>query len=299
MTAAKKASKKQQENINSRLALVMKSGKVVLGLRQTLKSLRQGKAKLVILASNTPALRKSTIEYYSMLSKSGVHHYIGNNIELGTACGRHFKICSMAVLDAGDSDICETLVMLVLVIGDFHVPYRASSIPAKFRRLLVPGKIQHVLCTGNLIGRDSLDYLKSLTSDVHVVRGEFDDASWPETKVVTVGQLRIGLTHGHQLLPWGDPASLSELRRRLGVDLLISGHTRRFEAFERDGGFFLNPGSATGAFSPAEAGETPVPSFALLDVQASSVVCYIYRFIDGDVAVERVEFKIPRANSRG
>ncbi|PAA60809.1 hypothetical protein BOX15_Mlig033477g1 [Macrostomum lignano] len=105
MTAAKKASKKQQENINSRLALVMKSGKVVLGLRQTLKSLRQGKAKLVILASNTPALRKSTIEYYSMLSKSGVHHYIGNNIELGTACGRHFKICSMAVLDAGDSDI--------------------------------------------------------------------------------------------------------------------------------------------------------------------------------------------------
>jgi ribosomal protein L7Ae-like RNA K-turn-binding protein len=49
--------KKSIESINSRLALVMKSGKYVLGYRQTLKSLRQGKAKLVIIANNTPPLR--------------------------------------------------------------------------------------------------------------------------------------------------------------------------------------------------------------------------------------------------
>ena len=49
--------KKSNENINARLALVMKSGKYVLGYKQTLKTLRQGKAKLVILANNTPALR--------------------------------------------------------------------------------------------------------------------------------------------------------------------------------------------------------------------------------------------------
>ena len=49
--------KKAMESINYRLALVMKSGKYVLGLKQTLKSLRQGKAKLVIIANNTPPLR--------------------------------------------------------------------------------------------------------------------------------------------------------------------------------------------------------------------------------------------------
>lgn len=49
--------KKTMENINTRLQLVMKSGKAVLGLKQTLKTLRQGKAKLVIIASNTPPLR--------------------------------------------------------------------------------------------------------------------------------------------------------------------------------------------------------------------------------------------------
>lgn len=49
--------KKAMESINSRLALVMKSGKYVLGYKQSLKSLRQGMAKLVIIANNTPPLR--------------------------------------------------------------------------------------------------------------------------------------------------------------------------------------------------------------------------------------------------
>ena len=50
------------DSINSRLALVMKSGKVTLGYKSTLKSLRTGKAKLVIIAGNTPPLRKSELE---------------------------------------------------------------------------------------------------------------------------------------------------------------------------------------------------------------------------------------------
>lgn len=49
--------KKTIESINSRLALVMKSGKYCLGYKQTLKTLRQGKAKLVIIAKNAPPLR--------------------------------------------------------------------------------------------------------------------------------------------------------------------------------------------------------------------------------------------------
>merc|ERR1719470_665209 len=68
----------------------MKSGKYCLGYKQTLKTLRNGKSKLVIIANNTPPLRKSEIEYYAMLAKTGVHHYTGNNNELGTACGKYF-----------------------------------------------------------------------------------------------------------------------------------------------------------------------------------------------------------------
>ena len=79
---APKKSKKDANSINSRLALVMKSGKVSLGYKSTLKALRTGKAKLVIIAGNTPPLRKSELEYYSMLSKTPVHHFSGTNVSI-------------------------------------------------------------------------------------------------------------------------------------------------------------------------------------------------------------------------
>lgn len=31
----------------------------------------------------------SEIEYYVMLAKVGVHHYNGNNVDLGIACGKY------------------------------------------------------------------------------------------------------------------------------------------------------------------------------------------------------------------
>uniref|UniRef100_A0A2K5F8T4 Large ribosomal subunit protein eL30 n=1 Tax=Aotus nancymaae TaxID=37293 RepID=A0A2K5F8T4_AOTNA len=94
MVAAKKT-RKSLESINSRLQLVMKSGKYVLGYKQTLKMIRQGKAKLVILANNCPALRKSELD--------------GNNIELGTACGKYYRVCTLVIIDPGDSDIIRSM----------------------------------------------------------------------------------------------------------------------------------------------------------------------------------------------
>ncbi|CAI2734271.1 unnamed protein product [Schistosoma spindalis] len=55
VTGCKKA--KALESINSCLALVMKSGKCSIGLRQTLRLLRKGGARLIIIANNAPPLR--------------------------------------------------------------------------------------------------------------------------------------------------------------------------------------------------------------------------------------------------
>ncbi len=105
---APKRSKRDAQNINAKLALVIKSGKFVLGYKSTLKTLRAGKAKLVIISGNTPPLRKSELEYYAMLAKTTVHHFQGNNIELGTACGKLFRVGTMTIIDGGDSDIIQS-----------------------------------------------------------------------------------------------------------------------------------------------------------------------------------------------
>ena len=66
-------------------------------------------AKLVMISSNCPPLRKSEIEYYAMLAKTAVHHYSGNNITLGTACGKMFRTSVLSITDIGDSDIMRSI----------------------------------------------------------------------------------------------------------------------------------------------------------------------------------------------
>ena len=108
-TEIKKPKKAGMESINAKLALVMKSGKVLLGYKSTLKSLRMGKSKLILISSNCPPLRKSEIEYYAMLAKTAVHHYSGNNITMGTACGKMFRTSVLSIIDVGDSDILRAI----------------------------------------------------------------------------------------------------------------------------------------------------------------------------------------------
>ena len=91
---------------------------------------------------------------------------------------------------------------------------------------------------------------------------------------MTHGSLRIGFTHGHTIIPPGDADSLLIAARHMDVDVLLWGGTHKFEAYELEGKFFVNPGSATGALGTgwwAEE-EEPVPSFCLMDVSHDEVV---------------------------
>lgn len=144
-------------------------------------------------------------------------------------------------------------MVLVLIIGDLHIPARAHDLPAKFRKLLVPGKIQQILCTGNVCDRETYDYLRTVAADVQAVRGDYDEVALslssgvygemltvlscqqnptflPST-VVTHSPIRIGLIHGHQCVPTGDLDVLSAYARQMDVDVLVSGHTHTSVVF--------------------------------------------------------------------
>lgn len=184
---------------------------------------------------------------------------------------------------------------LVLVLGDLHIPERANAIPEKFKRMLVPNKMQHVICTGN-VGREQFNEFCALAPNVHVVRGDFDNDEtlpFPEVQVVQVGEFRIGLIHGHQLLPSASSQDAkSRMRRKLDVDILVSGHTHQNEVVLEDGYYHINPGSITGAYSAITPDVTP--SFVLLAVQGKKLVCYVYEMSkEGEVEVSKTEFTKP------
>lgn len=57
--------------------------------------------------------------------------------------------------------------------------------------------------------------------------GERQTPSLPPSMIVTHGPLRIGVIHGHQVVPLGDAEMLAATARKMDVDVLISGGTHR------------------------------------------------------------------------
>jgi vacuolar protein sorting-associated protein 29 len=168
---------------------------------------------------------------------------------------------------------------LVLVVGDMFIPDRCPDIPEQFKSILIPNKIQYVLSLGNMGSRESYDWLKSLSNNYHGVKGEYDDSNnLPETKTIQIGDFKIGMIHGHQVIPWGDSEALANIQRQLNCDILLYGHTHVNAVNMYDGKYFINPGSISGAYSPMLA--DPVPSFVLMVIQGDFAIVYLYELND-------------------
>ena len=126
------------------------------------------------------------------------------------------------------------------------------------------------------------------------MRGDFDEGlGMPETKVVQIGNFKIGIIHGHQVLPWGDLESLAAVQRQLDCDILVSGHTHQNQITQYDGKYFINPGSVTGAYSATNS--APRPSFILIAIQGNDIVAFIYELKpDNEVDIKSLEFSIKK-----
>lgn len=141
--------------------------------------------------------------------------------------------------------------------------------------------------------------------------------------------LKIGVIHGHQCIPTGDIDSLRSIARQMDVDVLVSGHTHVYvlrhcipSSSAADCFLAFKPRRWTTdslstqarlvghgrAPSMGKSSSTlhvalliifrsdPIPSFALLDIQGPIVVTYVYQLIDGEVRVEKIEWRKEQEN---
>ncbi|KIK05662.1 hypothetical protein K443DRAFT_3672 [Laccaria amethystina LaAM-08-1] len=163
----------------------------------------------------------------------------------------------------------------VLVIGDLHIPHRVHDLPPKFKKLLIPSKIQQILCMGNICDKDpeTYDYMRTISPDVHAVKGDYDESAFP-LSVASMHNLMIGMIHGPQYIPIGDLDSLSSLARQMdscGTYIHAQNLTTNSSS---------TPDKRQAHGQELTTGSDLTPSFALMDIQGSVVVTYVYQLIE-------------------
>jgi len=101
--------------------------------------------------------------------------------------------------------------------------------------------------------------------------------------------MSLNVLNAFKVIPWGDLDSLAMLQRQLDVDILVIGYSYQFTAYKHEGGVVINPGSTTGAYSSITYDVNP--NFVLMDIDGLHVVVYVYELIDGEVKVDKIDFK--------
>ena len=97
-------------DVNKQIQIAVRTGKVALGVKETLEAAKFAKAKLLILASNCPEDAKEDIIQYAKQGAVPVHTYPGTSLDLGSACGRRFAVSALTVKEPGDSEILKLAV---------------------------------------------------------------------------------------------------------------------------------------------------------------------------------------------
>jgi len=70
---------------------------VIIGSKRTIKYLRLGNVKLVVLAKNCPENIRKDIEHYTKISKLKVEEFNGTAKQLGVFCGKPFPIATLGI----------------------------------------------------------------------------------------------------------------------------------------------------------------------------------------------------------
>ena len=88
-------------DFNASLRKAVKTGTVFLGQNKTRECIEEGKAKLVVVAANSPESVKNLVKEIDI----PVYVYEGSSVQLGKACGMPYVVSALAVVEPGESDI--------------------------------------------------------------------------------------------------------------------------------------------------------------------------------------------------
>lgn len=91
--------------VSRSISQAVATGKVTIGAEKSLKAIKRGQAKLVIVSSNCGRDALSDVKHYSKLAGVQLHVFDGDSSLLGLACGKPFSVGMLVIVDPGSSNI--------------------------------------------------------------------------------------------------------------------------------------------------------------------------------------------------
>ena len=88
-------------DFNASLRKAVKTGTVFFGQNKTRECIEEGRARLVVVAKNSPESVKNLVNEIDI----PVYVYEGSSVQLGKACGMPYVVSALAVVEPGESDI--------------------------------------------------------------------------------------------------------------------------------------------------------------------------------------------------
>ncbi len=94
-------------SLNQPIASAVSTGNCRIGAKSAIDAIKDGMAKLVVVASNCPHDTYGDIKRYAELAGAKIYEFKGTSLDLGEIVGKPFMVSAIAIIEPGDSQILE------------------------------------------------------------------------------------------------------------------------------------------------------------------------------------------------
>lgn len=177
---------------------------------------------------------------------------------------------------------------MIAAISDSHIPNRTEEIPEEFHEEME--EAETVVHCGDFQEEKVYRELEERYSEFYGVKGNGDFFELPSSETFKQSGVKFGVYHGAGINPRGHLPTLVDTAEKLGVDVLIAGHTHQQRAVESEGKIILNPGSCTGARGGSYRGGNP--EMMTIEIENRELRAELIELVDGEKISETKRFEV-------
>lgn len=83
--------------IEGTIQSAVKSDKAIIGYKESMKAMKSGGAKAVIVSNNIPEAMSAEIKHNATVGGAELEIFQGSSKDLGTACGKPFPVSVLVI----------------------------------------------------------------------------------------------------------------------------------------------------------------------------------------------------------